>query len=73
MAIGSGWAATTDDATAGDEAAATGGLMYTDEGPYTIDFRHVEEMVATTREVADGDKVRRSQGRDRRQDGGDGW
>ena len=28
--------ATTDDATAGDEAAATGGVMYADEGPYTI-------------------------------------
>ena len=37
-------------ATAGDETAATGGVMYVDEGPYTIDVRHVEEMVETTRE-----------------------
>ena len=36
--------------------------MYADEGPYTIDIRHVEEMVETTREAADGDRVR--QGRD---------
>ena len=47
---------------AGDETAATGGVMNTDEGPYTIDVRHVEEMVGTTREAADGDRVRR--GRD---------
>ena len=33
-----------------------------DEGPYTIDVRHVEEMLGTTREAADGDRVRR--GRD---------
>ena len=59
--------------TAGDEKAVNGGVMYADEGPYTIDVRHVEEMVGTTREAADGDRVRRSQGRDRRQDGGDGW
>ena len=69
----SGGAATTNDATVGDEAAANGGIMYADEGPYTIDVRHVEAMVGTTREAADGDRVRRSQGRDRRQDGGDGW
>ena len=31
--------------------------MYADEGPYTIDVRHVEEMVGTTREAADGDRV----------------
>ena len=62
MTTESGGAATTDDATAGDEAAATGGVMYADEGPYTIDVSHVEEMVGTTREAADGDRVRR--GRD---------
>ena len=45
-------------ATVGDEAAATGGITYTDEGPYTIDVRHVEAMVGTTREAADGDRVR---------------
>ena len=48
MATESGGAATTGDemvATAGDETAATGGVMYADEGPYTIDVRHVEEMV----------------------------
>ena len=72
MATESGGAATTDDATAGDEAAATGGIMYADEGPYTIDVRHVEAMVGTTREAADGNKSpagtrrRRDQGRDRR-------
>ena len=57
----SGGAATTGDetvATAGDETAATGGVMYADEGPYTIDVRHVEAMVGTTRESADGDRVR---------------
>ena len=62
MATESGGAATTDDATAGDETAATGEVMYADEGPYTFDGRHVEEMVGTTREAADGDRVRR--GRD---------
>ena len=36
--------------------------MYTAEGPYTIDIRQVEAMVGTTREAADGDRVRR--GRD---------
>ena len=45
-----------------NETAATCGVMYADEGPYTIDVRHVEEMVGTTREAADGDRVRR--GRD---------
>ena len=62
MATESGGAATTGDetvATAGDKTAATGGVMYADEGPYTIDVRHVEEMVGTTREAADGDRVRR--------------
>ena len=58
----SGGAAITDDAAAGDETAATGGVMYADECPYTIDVRHVEEMVGMTREVADGNRVRR--GRD---------
>ena len=33
--------------------------MYADEGPYTIDVRHVEAMVGTTREAADGNRVRR--------------
>ena len=28
-----------------NETAATGWVMYADEGPYTIDVRHVEEMV----------------------------
>ena len=65
MATEFGRAAPTGDetvATAGDEAVATGGVMYADEGPYTIDVRHFEEMVGTTREAADGDSVR--QGRD---------
>ena len=65
VATESGGAATTGDeavATAGDETAATCGVMYANEGPYTIDVRHVEEMVGTTREAADGDRVRR--GRD---------
>ena len=35
--------------------------MYADEGPYTIDVCHVEEMVGTTREVSDGDRVRRDE------------
>ena len=47
-----------------NETVATGWVMYADEGPYTIDVRHVEEMVGTTREAAGGDRVRR--GRDRR-------
>ena len=38
-------------ATTGDETAATGGVMYAD------DVRHVEEMVGTTREAADGDRL----------------
>ena len=73
VATESGGAATTGDetvATAGDETAATSGVMYVDEGPYTntIDVRHVEEMVGTTREAADGNRVRRGRdrGRDRR-------
>ena len=52
VATESSGAATTGDetvATAGDETAATGGVMYADESPYTIDVRHVEEMVGTTR------------------------
>ena len=65
MATESGGAATTGDemvATAGDETATTGGVMYADEGPYTIDVHHVEEIEGTTREAADGNRVRR--GRD---------
>ena len=57
-----GGAATTGDetvVTAGDETAANGEVMYADEGPYTIDVRHVENMMGTTREPADGDRVRR--------------
>ena len=42
--------------------------MYADEGPYTIDVRHVKEMVGTTREAADGDRIRR--GRDGDETGG---
>ena len=38
--------------------AATSGVMYADEGPYTIDVCHVEKMVGTTREATDGDRVR---------------
>ena len=62
VATESGGAATTGDetmATAGNETAANGGIIYADEGPYTIDDRHVEKMVGTTREAADGDRVRR--------------
>ena len=62
MATESGGAATTGDATAGDDTAATCGVMYVAEDPYTIDVHHVEAMVGTTREAADGDRVRR--GRD---------
>ena len=61
VATESGGAATTGDetvTTAGDETATTGGVMYVDEGPYTINVRHVEEMVWTTREAANGDRVR---------------
>ena len=67
----SGGAATTGDetvATASDETAATGGVMYADEGSYTINVRHVEEIMGTTREAADGDRVRR--GRDGNETGG---
>ena len=35
--------------------------MYAAEGPYTIDVRHVEAMEGTTREAANGDRVRRGQ------------
>ena len=52
-------AVATGDETAGNKTAANGGVMYADEGPYTIDVRHVEKMVGTTREAADGDRVRR--------------
>ena len=44
VATESGRAATTGDETvvmAGDETAATSGVMCADEGPYTIDVRHV--------------------------------
>ena len=68
VATESGGAATTGDATAGDHTAATSGVMYAAEGPYTIDIRHVEAMVETTREAADGDRVRR--GRDGDETGG---
>ena len=68
VATESGGAATTGDATAGDTTAATGGVMYAAEGPYTIDVRHVEEMVGTTREAVDGDRVGRA-GNNRRCDG----
>ena len=47
VATESGRAVTTGDetvATAGNETAANGGIMYADEGPYTIDVRHVEKM-----------------------------
>ena len=72
VATESGGAGTTGDetmATVGDEAVATGRIMYADEGSYTIDVRHVEAMVGTSREAADGDRVRR--GRDRRSQGRD--
>ena len=64
VATESGGAATTGDetvATAGDETATNSEVMYADEGPHTIDVRHVEKMVGTTREAADGDRVRRGQ------------
>ena len=41
-----------------NETAATGGILYAAEGSYTIDVCHVEAMVETTREAADGDRVR---------------
>ena len=62
VATESGGPATTGDATAGDETAATCGVMYAAEDPYTINVSHVEAMVGTTREAADGNRVRR--GRD---------
>ena len=46
--------------------------MYADEGPYTIDVRHVEEMVGTTREAADGDRVQRGRDGDETGDKTDG-
>ena len=47
--------------------------MYADEGPYTINVRHVEDMVGTIREAAiptesGGTIRRRDQGRVRRDD-----
>ena len=71
VATESGGAATTGDetvVTAGDEMAANGEVMYADEGPYTIDVRHVEKIVGTTREAADGDRVRRGQDGDETED-----
>ena len=65
VATESGGVATTGDetvATAGDETAVNGGVMYADEGTYTIDVRPVEKMMGTTRQAADGDRVQR--GRD---------
>ena len=62
VATESGGVATTGDVTTGNDTAATGGVMYAAEDQYTIDVRHVEAMVGTTREAADGDRVRR--GRD---------
>ena len=62
LATESGGTATTGDATAVDDTAATCGVIYAAEVQYTIDVRHVEAMVGTTREAADGDRVRR--GRD---------
>ena len=44
-----------------NETTATDGVMYADEGPYTINVCHVEEMVGTTREAEDGARVRRGQ------------
>ena len=55
-----------------NEMAATSGVMYVDEGPYTIDVRHVEEMVGTTREAMDGDRVRRGRDGDETGDETDG-
>ena len=62
VATESGGAATTGDetgATAGNETTTNDGVMYADESPYTIEVRHVEKMVGTNREAADGDRVRR--------------
>ena len=64
-----------------NEKAATGGVMYADEGAYIIDVRHVEEMMGTTREAVDGDRVRRGRDGDEtgdktaddERDGGDWW
>ena len=42
---GSGDETNEKTAAAGDERGSGGGVMYADEGPYTIDVRHVEEMV----------------------------
>ena len=77
VATESGGAATTGDATADDDTAATGGVMYATEGPYTIDVHHAEAMVGTTREAADSDRVWQG-GADRVRRGGnnrlcDGW
>ena len=45
-------------ATAGDERDGSDRWgNYMDEGQYTIDVRHVEEMVGTTREAVDRDRV----------------
>ena len=42
--------------------------MYAAEGPYTIDVRHIEAMVGTTRETVDGDRVRRGRDGDETED-----
>ena len=51
MATESGEAAITGDATAGDDTAATGGVMYADE-PYIIDVRHL--CLASIAKFCDG-------------------
>ena len=68
VATESGGAATTGEATAGNDSAATCGVMYAAEGSYTIDVRHVEAMMGTTREAADGDRVRRERDGDEIED-----
>ena len=42
--------------------------MYAADDRYTIDVHHVEEMVGTTREAADGDRVRRERDGDKTRD-----
>ena len=64
VATESGRAATTGDVTAGDDTASNCGVMYAAEGSYTIDVRHIEAMVGTTREAADGDRIRRGRAGD---------
>ena len=59
VATESGGAVATE--SGGAVATESGEVMYADEGSYTIDVRHVEKMVGTTREAVDGDRVRRGQ------------